>query len=83
MRFKNLTYLFIATIYSANIHAAKLIVLSFYFSWLSHAPCRFFIWLSLRGYLVSISTIALLILKIIHKSIYTVTQKFPTERLRR
>ena len=85
MRFKNLTYLFIAAIYSANTYVVQPMALSLCcsFSWLNHFPYRFFTWLLLPDYLVSISTISLLISKIIHKSIYTVTQKFPTEMLRR
>ena len=85
MRLKNLTYLFVAAIYSANLYAVQPMALSLYFSfsWLNHFPYRFFTWLLLPDYLVSISAISLLISKIIHKNIYAVTQKFPAEMLRR
>jgi len=76
MRYKNLTFLFISVIGSANIYAVLLIKLSlsFSFSWLRYYSFRFSNWLLLPSYLMSITSVYLLILKIIHKRIYAVTQ---------
>jgi hypothetical protein len=65
MRFNNLSFLFIAAIYSVNLYAALLMRLSrhFSFSWLISFTYQFLNWLLMSGYLVSITSIYLLIVK--------------------
>jgi len=85
MRYKNLIFLFIAFIGSANLYAVLLMPLSLYFSfsWLSYYSFRFSSWPLLPGYLVSIIMIYLFAVKIIHKKNYAVTHKCSAELLRR
>lgn len=80
MHFENLTFLFIAAIYSANFYAVLLmpLLLYFYFSWLSHFSYLFSTWLFSVNYCGLFTY-----LKKIHKNIYAVTQKYPAGMLRR